>query len=251
MTSPAGAAAPPRQVAALTTFELRLAARRGENLLVTLVIPAVVLVFFSSVSVLPVPGRAVGFLLPGALAIGVIATSFVNLGIATGYERHYGVLKRLGGAPLPRGGVVVAKTLAVLAIEVVQVALLVAVAWLVLGWRPAGVVSWPLLLVAIALGTATFAGLGLAMAGRLRPEATLAVANGAFVAFALFGGVVVPLDHLPAGIAAVAAILPAAPLAELLRIALGAQGGPLPALATLGAWTVIGVGLAARWFRWE
>jgi ABC-2 type transport system permease protein len=203
------------------------------------------------VSVLAVPGKAVDFLLPGALALGVIATSFVNLGIATGYERHYGVLKRLGGAPLPRGGVVVAKVLAVLAIELVQAAFLVAVAWLFLGWRPPGEVSWPLLLVALALGTATFAGLGLAIAGRLRPEATLAVANGAFVALALFGGLVVPLDHLPAGIAAVASVLPAAPLAELLRIALGAPGDPLPALATLGAWTVIGVGLAVRWFSWE
>src|SRR3982750_3741520 len=97
------APAPPiGATAAMTAMELRLTARRGENLLVTIVIPAVVLLFFASVSVLPTPGRPVAFLLPGSLALAVIATSLVNLGIATGYERHYGVLKRLGGWPLTR-----------------------------------------------------------------------------------------------------------------------------------------------------
>ncbi|HVL53849.1 MAG TPA: ABC transporter permease, partial [Vitreimonas sp.] len=130
-----------RSLAALTAFELRLASRRSENVLVTLVIPAVVLLFFGSVDVLAVPGRVVDFLLPGALALGVIATSFVSLGISTAYERHYGVLKRLGAEPLPRGSIVGAKILAVLGIELVQVALLVLVAWLALGWRPPGDVS--------------------------------------------------------------------------------------------------------------
>ena len=118
-------------------MELRLTARRGENVLVTIVIPVVVLLFFASVSVLPTgSGRPVDFLLPGALALAVIATSLVNLGIATAYERNYGVLKRLGGSPLTRGGLLTAKMLAVLVVEVGQVVLLVAIAAAVLGWRP-------------------------------------------------------------------------------------------------------------------
>src|SRR5688500_6749907 len=200
--SPAGGA-----VLALTAWELRVALRRGENLLVALVIPAAVLVFFSTVAVLPLEGRPVDTLLPGALALGVVATSFVSLGIATAYARHYGVLKRLGGASLPRGRIVAAKMLAVLAIEAVQVVLLVAIAWVVLGWRPGPVGASPLVgLLALLLGTATFAGLGLAMAGRLRAEATLAVANGVFLALLVVGGIVVPLDRLPAPVAGLAAI---------------------------------------------
>jgi ABC-2 type transport system permease protein len=239
-------------VVALAAFELRLAARRGENLLVTLVIPSVVLVFFSSVEVLAVPGRPVDFLLPGALALGIIATAFVNLGIATAYERHYGVLKRLGGAPIPRGTVVVAKILAVLAIEALQVVLLVALAWGLLGWRPGtGGVSPAVFALAVALGTAAFAGLGLAMAGRLRAEATLGLANGLFLAFLLLGGIVLPLDHLPSGLAMVGAVLPAAPLADLFRVALGAAGDAAPAVVLLGGWAAAALGAAIVSFRWE
>ena len=238
-----------RAIAALTAMELRLAVRRGENLLVTLVIPVAVLVFFSSAAVLPGAMRSVDVLLPGTLALAVMATSFVSLGIATAYERHYGVLKRLGGAPLPHGGVVVAKILAVLAIEMAQAALLVAVAWMALGWRPGPGASAPLGALAIVMGTAAFAGLGLAMAGRLRAEATLAVANGLFLAVLLVGGVVVPLDALPPWLGTVASVLPAAPLADLLREAAGGSPAGPGAVLVLAGWAVAGPILAARWFR--
>jgi len=245
-----------RAIRALTASELRLAARRTENLLVTLVIPAVVLVFFSSVAVLPAAVRSVDVLLPGTLALGVIATSFVSLGIATAYERHYGVLKRLGGAPLPRGAIVVAKVLAVLVIEAAQVVLLIAIAWVVLGWRPGPAASPALGIGALVLGTAAFAGLGLAMAGRLRAEATLAVANGLFLAFLLVGGIVVPVADLPGPLGAIAGLLPAAPLAELFREALdgsaAGDGAGVPgASLVLGAWAVGATLLASIAFRWE
>ena len=247
--------APARQaVLALTGFELRLAARRGENVLVTLVVPAAVLVFLGTVGAAAAGERAIGELLAGTLALGLIAASFVNLGIATAYERHYGVLKRLGGAPLPRGAVVVAKILAVLVIELVQVALLIGLAWLVLGWRPGAPAAPVVAIAALLLGTAAFAGLGLAMAGRLRAEATLALANGLFLALLLVGGIVVPVEQLPPPLATVASLLPAAHLVELWAVALGARGGlgsAAPSVLVLGAWAAAGVALAGRGFRWE
>jgi ABC-2 type transport system permease protein len=235
----------------MTAMELRLTARRGENLLVTIVIPAAVLLFFASVAVLPVPGRAVDFLLPGSLALAVIATSLVNLGIATGYERHYGVLKRLGGSPLTRPQLIAAKIAAVLVVEVAQAALLFVIAIGPLGWRlPSGT---PLVVLADALllGTLAFAGLGLAMAGVLRAEATLALANGLFLACLLLGGIVLPIDHLPAPLATVAAVLPASALADLFRVALGSGSDAARSTATLAAWAVGSVALAAATFRWE
>src|SRR2546426_4500386 len=133
-------------------MEVRLTARRGENLLVTIVVPLVVLLFFASTPILPVTaGRPADFLLPGVLGLAIISTSFVNLGIATAYERFYGVLKLLGGSPLPRGGLVAAKILAVVAIELVQLALLVAIAALGFGWRPGPGAS--LVVVLAALGS--------------------------------------------------------------------------------------------------
>lgn len=242
--------APIRATAALAAHELRLTARRGENILVTLVIPPAVLAFFATVGILPgIAGKPVDFLLPGALAIAIVAAGLVNLGIATSYERNYGVLKRLGGAPIPRWSVVAAKMAGVAVLEVLQVALLLVVA-VALGWTGLGAVSAGPALLALALGTIAFAGLGLLMAGTLRAEATLALANALFLAFLMVGGVLIPLDHLPAPVAAVARWLPASALTDALRAALGG-GDPGWSLTLLTAWAAGAAGLAARLFRWE
>jgi ABC-2 type transport system permease protein len=250
------AASPLRAIAAMTAMELRLVARRGENLFATIVIPTLVLVLFSSVSILPTGARRpVDFLLPGSIALGIIATSLVSLGITTAYDRSYGVLKRLGGSPLSRPELLAARILTVLVVEAVQVALLVATAIVVLGWSPPGGTSVALAIVSVAVGTAAFAGLGLLLAGTLRAETVLALANVLFLAFLVVGGVIVPIDRLPGPLAAVAAALPAAPLSELLRVAFGSVAGATTDIAgqvvLLAGWAVVTIVAAARTFRWE
>jgi ABC-2 type transport system permease protein len=243
-----------RAVSALAAMELRLTARRGENVLVTLVIPVAVLLFFAGTSIVPgIAGRPVDFLLPGAIALALIASGLVNLGIATAYERSYGVLKRLGGAPLSRWGLVAAKVASILVLELVQVAVLIVVATVALGWQPGAGWSPILLAAAILLGTLAFAGLGLLLAGTLRAEATLAIANGLFLGFLMLGGIVLPVDHLPGFLQPLAAVLPATALADLLRIALGASttGDVATSVVILGTWGVVATGLAARTFRWD
>jgi ABC-2 type transport system permease protein len=241
-----------RSAAALAAMELRLTSRRGENVLVTLVIPVAVLLFFATVGIVPgTAGRPVDFLLPGALALGIIASGLVNLGIATAYERSYGVLKRLGGSPLPRSGLVVAKIASILVLEVVQGVLLIVVAAVVLGWQPAAGASPWLLVIAVLLGTFTFAGLGLLMAGTLRAEATLALANGLFLGFLMLGGIVLPIDHLPDPLGALARVLPASALADTFRAALSGTGDVLGQIAVLVAWGLVAVALSVRFFRWE
>jgi ABC-2 type transport system permease protein len=234
-------------------MELRLTSRRAENLLVTLVIPVALLVFFGSVDVLPAgDGRPIEFLLPGISALAVISTSLVSLGIATGYERAYGVLKRLGGSPLPRWGLVAAKMVSVLAVELLQLALLGAIAVVLFGWAPGPGASAVVVAVALLLGTLAFAGLGLLMAGTLWAEATLAGANGLYLLLLLLGGVVVPVDRLPQPVADLARVLPAAALSDAFRIGLGSTAGdPLLPLALLAGWGIAAAGLAARMFRWE
>lgn len=259
-------ASPARAAAALAIHELRLTARRGENVLVTMIIPAAVLIFFATVGVVPgIAGRPVDFLLPGTLALAVIASGLVNLGIATAYERSYGVLKRLGGSPLPRWGLVAAKLAAVLALELLQVALLFVVAIALLGWQVPGAASIATFAAALLLGTLAFAGLGLLLAGTLRAEATLALANGLFLVFLMVGGIVLPVDHLPGPIQALARFLPAAALADAFRASLGggaaalaggpAAGGgaldPAGSLALLAAWGFGAAALVIRAFRWE
>lgn len=241
-----------RSAAALAVMELRLTSRRGENVLVTLVIPVAVLLFFATVGIVPgIAGRPVDFLLPGTLALGIIASGLVNLGIATAYERSYGVLKRLGGSPLPRSGLVAAKIASILVLEIVQVVLLIAVATVVLGWQPSASASPALLVGAVLLGTFAFAGLGLLMAGTLRAEATLALANGLFLGFLMLGGIVLWIDHLPEPLATLARVLPASALTDIFRVALTGTGDVVGPIVVLVAWGLAAVGLSVRFFRWD
>lgn len=248
---PSPAAPSWRATLALVRLELRLALRRGESLLVTAVLPPVVLLFFSAVPLAGPGGEAtVSALLPGTLTLAVFATGLVSLGISTAYERAYGVLKRLGGSPLPRAGLVVAKLATVGLVEVVQVALLLAIAVAVLGWRPEPGWSPPLVLLALVLGTMAAAGLGLAIAGTLRAEAALAVANGLFLGVLLLGGVVVPLERLPDAVETVARVLPPAAMTEALRAAFGAPVDAAGPLLVLAGWAAGAIAVAATRSRW-
>lgn len=239
-----------RAVAAQTRLELMLTLRRGESLLVTLVIPVGILVFFTKVDAVKVTeGEAINFLVPGVLALAVMSSAMVSLGIATGFERRYGVLKRLGSTPLGRSGLLAAKTVNVLALEVLQFAVIVATG-VALGWEATSGV-----LAAIGLllvGTIAFAGIGMLMAGTLRAEANLAAANGLFLLLLFLGGMAYPLDRLPDALEAVARLLPAAALAECVRGALEPSGSiPGGELLVLVAWAIGAPLLAARKFRWE
>jgi ABC-2 type transport system permease protein len=245
-------AVPGRAVLTQTRMELILTLRRGENVLITIVVPIVLLVFFASLGLIPASRFGpLDYLVPGILALAIVSTGMVNLGIATAYERYYGVLKRLGGSPLPRWGLLIAKALSVLVLELIQLVLLLAVAVLGYGWRPHD--GQPALaLLALVLGTIAFSAIGLAMAGTLRAEATLAIANGLYLLFLLLGDVLLPTDHLPALLRPVSQLLPATALSDILRFAF-TGGGPFPvgALIVLAAWTVAALAFTARTFRWE
>lgn len=247
-------------VLAQAAMEARLTARRGENLLAIIGLPAAALVFFGTMVVAGTPGGVTGGaagsptpierLLPAVLALGIVASGLVNLGIATAYERGYGVLKRLGGAPLGGPGLLAAKLLVVAAIALVQVAALVILAT-VLGWRPVSSTSWLGVTIATIAGIAAFAGFGLLVAGALRPEAALVAANGLFLAAILLGGVPVPLADLPGPVAAVARLLPTGALADAFDRALSGRGDIAGPLAMVVAWALAAFAAAARTFRWE
>lgn len=248
--APAPGAAPlPRMLLAQAGMELRLALRNGEQLLLTLIIPLLLLVILIYTPFVPVGGVRVDAFVPGIAALAVMSAAFTGQAIATGFERKYGVLKRLGATALPRSALLGGKTLAVLAIEVIQLTLILGVGAL-LGWRGHPAVLGVLLLV--ALGTAAFSGLGLLMAGTLRAEVTLAAANLVWFVLLFFGGVVFPLAKFPAAMARWLELLPTAALADGLRVALS-TGALLPGrdLVVLAVWAMLGLGVAARKFRWE
>jgi ABC-2 type transport system permease protein len=244
-----------RAFGAQVRAETFMTLRRGETLLLTVGIPVVFLVFFSTVHVVSTgTAQPVSFFVPGILSLAVMSTAMVSLGIATGFERGYGVLKRLGATPLGRPRLLGAKVGTVLLVEVVQAAVLVPVG-LGLGWDPGGTGggggAGQALAVAL-LATVAFGGLGLLLAGVLRAEVNLAAANGLYLLLLLLGGMVVPLAKLPGPLADVARALPAAALSDGLHAALG-TGTAVPAEAwvVLAAWAVAAPLAAALTFRWE
>ncbi len=240
-----------RRLLAQARAEVEMTLRRGESLLLTIGIPVVLLLFFSEVHLLPLgSARPVSFLAPGILALAVMGTALVNLSIATGFERGYGVLKRLGSTPLGRLSLVGAKIASVLVVEALQAAVLVPVAF-GLGWSPtaggAGVAVGVVL-----LATAAFAGIGLLLAGVLRAEVNLAAANGLWLILLLVSGMLAPLSKLPGWLEAIAKVLPAAALAHGLHQALDSNAGvSLWALLVLACWAVFAPAAAALTFRWE
>mgnify|MGYP000607064752 FL=1 len=231
--------------------EIRVIARNAEQLLVIIGIPAALLVFFSQVDVLPTNGQApVDFLLPGIFALAIMSTAMVSLGIATGFERSYSVLKRLGATPLGTGRLILAKSLAVVLIEILQLVVLYAIA-VMLG-KEADIANVALLVAAIFAGTLAFAGIGLLMAGTLRAEINLAAQNGLYLLLLLLGGVIFPLDELPEPLQNAGKMLPSGALADVLRGAItdtAAYGQT--SWIVLACWALLAPLTATKFFRWN
>ena len=250
--APDPAAAPAiARVLAQARFDATVLLRNGEQLLLTLVLPALLLVALAVTSV-PDLGRErrIDLATPGVLALAVLSTAFTGQAIGTGFDRRYGVLRLLGTTPLGRRGLLAGRALAVLAVEVVQIAVL-GLLGAALGWRPdvGGVLPAAL---AVLVATAAFVSLGLLLAGTLRAEATLAVANGLYLLLLAVGGVVIPAGRLPAAVEPLVSLLPSAALGQGLRdVLLHGSGLPVQSVVVLLVWTGIGGVLTARTFRWS
>ncbi len=230
--------------------ELTVMARNGEQLLLLVGIPVLLLVFFSQIDILPTQGlTAVAFLVPGILALAVMSTAMVSLGIATGFERSYGVLKRLGTTPLGTRRLVLAKVAATCIVESAQLALLVVVG-IALGWRPVDT-NWLAATAAVVLGTTCFAGIGLTLAGRLRAEVNLAAQNGLYLVLLLLGGIIVPNDELPKVVRSLAEWLPSNALSELLRSAFNGYEIVTRSIVVLLVWSFATCATATIYFKWS
>ena len=243
-----GSGSPWRMLAAQSGTELRLAFRNGEQVLLTLLIPVVLLVGLSTLDVVPLPEPRIDAVTPGVLALAVLSTAFTGQAIALGYDRRYGVIRRLAATALPRWLLVAGRFAALTGVVAIQVVVLSVLA-ATLGWRPepAGL-GWALLLV--LLGCLAFGALGILLGGTLRAEVVLAVANAVWFVLLLAGGIVVPVDRLPGPMAAVAGLLPSGALAEGLRTTLTTGGAPgVAPVLVLVAWAVAAGALAVRTVR--
>lgn len=245
--SPAPGAAPVLQrVVRHGLTEARLMVRNGEQLMLALVIPLAILI----------GGRFVGgwfgdltALAPSVLALAIWSSAFTSVAIATGFERRYGVLERLAATPLGRSGLLAGKALAVVLVVLGQLVVL-GVAAVVLGWRPRFTAASALDAAGLAvLGIAVFALLALLLAGRLRAEVTLGLANLVYLVFLAGGALIVPLARYPDVIQPVVGLLPTAALGEGLRAAAAGDALGWPYLV-LTAWLLLAGLAVGKSFRW-
>ena len=234
------------RISAHARWELRLLLRNGEQLLLMFIVP-VLLLFALGRSGLSTKG--INAAVPTVLAVSIMATCFTSLAIGTGFERRSGALRYLGTTPLTRVDLIVGKFLATATLTAMSAAVVV-VLGLFLSWDPVLSGLLPALLVA-ALAAAAWVSWAMVLAGILRAEAVLAIANGLFLLFIAFGGVAVATSQMPGPVAAIINLLPSAALANGLRDSLEAGAFPVQSIAVLAAWTVVGVLLARRTFRWE
>lgn len=247
---PTSRAAPAlRRVLAHGRFEASVLLRNGEQLLVSIILPALALVVLALTDSPDLgPGRRVDLAVAGTLALAVASTAFTGQAIGTGFDRRHGVLRLLGTTPLGRDGLIAAKTISIAAVLLIQLVVLGALA-AALGWRPLPAGLGPAL-VSLLLGALAFALGALLLAGTLRAEAVLALANLLWVLF-LGLGLLLPTDRLPAGVAAVAAWLPSGALGDGLRTSLVHGGLPLREWFVLIGWALVSGLLARRFFRFS
>ncbi|WP_378731515.1 ABC transporter permease [Nocardia brasiliensis] len=233
---------------AQTRLELILLLRNGEQLLLTMFIPITLLVGLSLLPFGDLGTDRVDKIVPAVMMVAVMSTAFTGQAIAVGFDRRYGALKRLGATALPRWGIIAGKSAAVLIVVVLQAILLGAIGF-ALGWRPdpAGLAVGA---VVIALGTATFAAMGLLLGGTLKAEVVLALANILWFVMLGIASVVFAADDLPTIVNVLARLVPSGALAVTLEDAMRSSIDWF-GIAVLAAWGVISGTLAARYFRFQ
>jgi ABC-2 type transport system permease protein len=240
-----------RMLMAHARVEASLTLRHGEQILLTLLIPLALLIGLSMLNILPATDLGstskVDWVTPRIFALAVMSSAFTGQAIALGFDRRYGVLKRLSATALPRWLLVAGRVVAALVVVALQAIVLGVVAAL-LGWSPspAGLAAG---VVFLAVGTLSFGALGVLLGGSLRAEAVLALANIIWFVLLLAGGILVAPSSLPSGFGEVVRLLPSGALAEGLRYALVDGTFAWGPLAVLAVWAAAAGALAARTTR--
>ncbi|QNG18876.1 ABC transporter permease [Rhodococcus triatomae] len=238
--------APSTMLRAQTWLELKLLLRNGEQLLLTMFIPITLLVGLSKLPIGDLGDVRVDTVLPAVMMVAVMSTAFTGQAIAVGFDRRYGALKRLGATPLPRWGIIAGKSAAVVIVVTLQSVLLGAIGF-ALGWRP-DLLGLGLGAIVIALGTVTFAAMGLLLGGTLRADIVLALANILWFVMIAVGSILFVRGDVSEGWTAAARLVPSGALAHGLESALAGTIDGF-SLIVLAVWAAVTGFLAQRLFR--
>ena len=235
-------------------YETMAMLRNGEQLMLNIIFPVMALIALRFTGLIDEYANSVGVsrmdaAVPGVLALCVISTALSGQGIATGFDRRYGVLRFLATTPLGRNGLIMGKCIAVLVVVAIQFTLVTALGY-GLGWRP-DAIAVSRSIITMLMGAGAFTALGLLIAGTVRAEATLAIVNIAWVILAGAGGVVFPLKSFPDWYAGIVAWSPSAALGDALRGNFIQHQWLADPHWVLIVWTVVIGFVASRKFKWS
>ncbi len=232
-----------------TKWEFTLNARNSEQALLLVLIPIVILIVLTKTSIIGGETSGLSIALATVLTVSTFAAGFTSLAIATAFERRSETLVFLGTTSLTRAEVVIAKSLGSFLLAVFA-SFFTLFAALVLGWTPT--LLGFLIPVGIALGVFSVSGFAYLLAGILRAEAVLAIANGIFVLVLMFGGVIFTFGQNVTGFLE---YFPPLALKNLMQYCVSETStgdiNVIKAMCVLIAWGVVGHVLASRFFKWR
>lgn len=242
-------------------YDLLAFFRNRQSRFFTLALPVLFLVIFASVfggsNHVAVPGGKIKtsvYYVPGIMALGIIAASFVNLVISVTVQRESGVLKRRRATPIAAGSVIAARVVTAIVTALLITGVLLTLGWLIYRAHVPGRTA-PALVVTVMLGAAVFCCLGYALTSVIHnDEAAQPITQAVMLPLYFISGVFVPSSILPHWLVDVANIFPVKHLAAALLTAYnpftrgaGFSGGDLLVLA---AWGIGGLAVALRRFSW-
>lgn len=197
--------------------------------------------------------RYIDFLVPGLLGMNLMGTGMWGIGFSVVNARLRKLLKRLIATPMRKSHYLLAQLLMRMAFLVLEVAILIAFAWIFFGVRVRG--SLLLFTLICFLGGWAFAGIGILVASRAKTlEAVSGLMNFVMVPMWICSGVFFSYERFPEAAKPFIRALPLTALNDALRGVMNDGFGiaaVAPQIGVLVAWSVVGYVVGLKIFRWQ
>jgi len=197
--------------------------------------------------------RYIDFVVPGLLGMNIMGSSIWGLGYTIVDARRKKLLKRLVATPMSRVEFLISYLISRIALLVGEVIVLLGFAALFFDVPLRGSILQLALIILVS--TFAFGGLGLLIASRARTiEGASGLMNVTMMPMWVLSGVFFSSENFPRAFQPLIQALPLTATNNALRASMlrGAGWGIVgPEVALLGAWTVVTLWLALRFFRWR
>ncbi len=249
-----------------SVVEMKSFFRSTQQLVFTLLLPVLLLVVFGTIFSGTIEGTDTDFkqyFVAGIIAAGVMSTAFSGLSMTVAIEREMGLIRRLGGSPMPKGAYFIGKFVLVAITSIVEVIILIGIGVAFFGLSlPADAQHWTVFLWVLILGTAACSLCGLAYTAVIPNAASAsAVVTPPFMVLQFISGVFFPFHQLPEWMQSVAAVFPLKWMTQGFRYVFLPEnfqvvepGGTwaLGSIALmLALWIVVGAVLTTMTFKWK